>query len=176
MVKGLEGHLGSICPVNIVAYLLTKLRSACFLMRRLYYILYTDSLKIVYFTHFLSIVKYGIIFWGNQRDVNKLFILQKRVLRIMIGLDYRSLCMAWFKQLEILTVPCLYILSMAMFVICNSSHFKTNFSVYSKLTRQKNQIHKPLVKYTSIQSGITYSAFKVFNKLSLDIVNMAKYR
>jgi len=145
-------------------------------MRRLYYILYTDSLKIVYFAHFHSIVKHGIIFWGNKRDVNKLFILQKRVLRIMTGLGYSSSCMGWFKQLEILTVPCLYILSLAMIVICNSSYFKTNFSVYSKLTRQKNHIHKPLVKYTSIQRSITYSAFKVFNKLPLDIVNMAKYR
>jgi len=84
--------------------------------------------------------------------------------------------MTWFKQLEILIVPCLYILSLAMIVICKSSYFKTIFSVYSKLIRQKNHIHKPLVKYTSIQWGITYSAFKVLNKLPLDIVNMTKYR
>ena len=125
--QGLEGHLGGVYPVNIVAYLLMKLSSACFLIRRLYYILNNDSLKLVYFARFYSIVKYGLIFWGKQRDVNKLFILQKRVLRIMIGLGYRSSCRAWFKQLEILTVPCLYILSLAMFVICKSSYFKTNF-------------------------------------------------
>ena len=111
--------------------LLMKLSSACFLMRWLYYILNPDSLKLVYFAHIYSIVKYGIIFWGKQRDVNKLFILQKRVLRIMIGLSYRGSCRAWFKQLEILTVPCLYthIYSLLMFVISNLSYFKTNVSV-----------------------------------------------
>jgi len=44
---------------------------------------------------------------GNQHDVNNMFILQKRILRIMLGLGYRSSCRAWFKQLAILTVPCL---------------------------------------------------------------------
>jgi hypothetical protein len=96
-----------------------KLSSACFLIRRLYYTLNSDSLKLVYFAHFYSIVIYGIIFWGNQRDVNKPSILQNRVLRLVIGLGCRSSCTAWFKQLEILTVQCLYILSFVMFVICN---------------------------------------------------------
>jgi len=56
-----------------------------------------------------------------------------------------------------------------MFVICNSSYFKTDFSVYFIHTRQKNHLHRPLVKFTSIQRGITYSVIKVFNKLPLDI-------
>jgi len=56
-----------------------------------------------------------------------------------------------------------------MFVICNSSYFKMNFSVHSIHTRQKNHLHKPLVKFTLIQRGITYSVIRVFNKLPLDI-------
>ena len=58
---------------------------------------------------------------------------------------------------------------MVMFVICNFFYFKTNFSVHSIHTRQKNHHHKPLVKFTSIQRGITYFAIKVFNKLPLDV-------
>jgi len=77
-----------------------------------------DSLKAVYFAHFHSVVSYGKIFWGNQHDVNKAFIFKKRILRIMLGLGYRSSCRAWFEQLEILTVPCLCIYSIAVFVIC----------------------------------------------------------
>jgi hypothetical protein len=149
--------------------LLRKLGSTCFVMRRLYYILNIDSLKHVCFAHFHTVVKYGKIFWGNQDNVNKVFILPKRILRIMLGCGYRSSSRAWFKQLEIWTVPCLYIYSLAMFVICNSCYFKTNFSVHSIHTRQKNHLHKPLVKFTLIQSGITYSPIKVFNKLPLDV-------
>ena len=42
-----------------------------------YYILNTDSLQIVYFAHFHSIVKDGKIFWGNQYDVNKMFVFKR---------------------------------------------------------------------------------------------------
>jgi len=54
-------------------------------------------------------------------------------------------------------------------LICSSCYFKTNFSVHSLHTRQKNHLHKPLVKFALIQSGITYSPINVFNKLPLDI-------
>jgi hypothetical protein len=120
--------------------LLRKLSSACFLMRSLYYILNAASLKLVNFAHFHSVVIYIIIFWGNHQDVNKMFILQKRILRWMLGLGYRSSCRTWLKQFEILTVPSLFSYSLAMFVICSSSCFQTSFSVHSIHTRQKNHL------------------------------------
>jgi len=112
-----------------IQFLLRKLSSACFLMGRMYYVLNIDSLKLVCFAHFHSAVKDGVIFWRNQHDVSKMLIFQTRVLGIILGLDYSSSCRAWFKLLEILTVPCLYTYSLAMFKICNYSYFKTNFSL-----------------------------------------------
>ena len=94
---------------NHIQLLPRKLSSACFLLRRLYYILNIYSLKLVYFAHFHSVVKYGIIFWDNQHYVNKVFILHKRILRIMLGLGYRSSCRTWFKRsmfLSIFVVQC----------------------------------------------------------------------
>ena len=111
-----------------IPLLLRKMSSACFLMGRMYYILNNDSWKLVYFAHFHSTVKDGIIFWGNQHDVNKMLIFQTRVLG-MLGLSYSNSCRAWLKQLQILSVQCLYTYSSAMFEICNYSYFKTKFSV-----------------------------------------------
>jgi hypothetical protein len=113
--------------------LLRRLGSACFVMRRLYYILNTDSLKLVYCAHFHTVIKYGKIFWGYQHNVNKMFILPKRILTIMRGWGYRSSSRAWFKQLEIWTVPYLYIYSLVMYVICNSCYLKQIF-VYIQYT------------------------------------------
>jgi hypothetical protein len=56
-----------------------------------------------------------------------------------------------------------------MFMICSSSYFKTNFSAHSIHTRHKNNLHKPLVKFTSQQGDTTFSVIKVFNKLPWDI-------
>ena len=69
-----------------------------------------------------------------------------------------------------------------MFVICNSSYFKTNFSAHSIHTRQKNNLHKPLVKFTSQQGGITYSAIKNLLRYLINFhgtllnFNMTKYK
>jgi hypothetical protein len=64
-----------------------------------------DALKLVYFAYFQSMVKYGIVFWDNSYNLNKVFLLQKRIIRLMLGLSYRSSCKFWFKKLDILTVP-----------------------------------------------------------------------
>jgi hypothetical protein len=104
-------------------FLLNKLSKACFVLRWLRYVLDIDALKLVYFAYFQSVVKYGIVFWGNSYNLNKVFLLQKRILRVMLGLSYRSSCEFWCKKLDILTVPCLYIFSLAMFVINNPSYF-----------------------------------------------------
>jgi hypothetical protein len=127
---------------NHIQLFLRKLNSACFLMRRICSVLNIDSLKLVYFAEFHLIVKYGIIFWRNQQNVNKMFILQKRTLRIMLGLGCRSSCGSSFQHLEILTVPCFFIGN-----VCDSTRFKTNFSVHSIHSRQKKHRRKLLVKF-----------------------------
>jgi hypothetical protein len=71
----------------------------------------------------------------------------------MLGLGYRSSCNSWFKKLDILTVPWLYIFSLAMFVI-NNPYFPTNVSLHGIDTRQENKLHKPFYKLSSIQKGI----------------------
>jgi hypothetical protein len=124
-----------------------------------------DTLKLVYFAYVQSVVKYGFVFWGNSYNLKKVFLLQKRILRIMFELSYRSSCKFWFKKLDILTVPCLYIFSLAMFVINNPSYFQTNTSPHRIDTRQKNKLHKPLYKISSIQKGIIYTAINAYNKL-----------
>jgi hypothetical protein len=48
--------------------LLHNLSTVCFLMRKLYYILNINCLKTVYYAYYHSLVKYGIIYWGNTRQ------------------------------------------------------------------------------------------------------------
>jgi len=60
---------------------------------------------------FHSIIRYGIIFWGNATDSCKVFRLQKRIIRLMLGARPRASCRGLFKKLEILPAPCQYILT-----------------------------------------------------------------
>ena len=54
-----KSHIDEIIP---------KLSAACFAVRKLFHILNIDALWMVYFAYFHSVIKYGIIFWGNSTD------------------------------------------------------------------------------------------------------------
>jgi hypothetical protein len=85
---------------NQLHLLLNKLSKACFVLRRVRYVLDIDALTLVYFANFQSVVKYGIVFWGNSYNLNKDFLLQKRIRRMMLGLSYRSSCKLWFNLIS----------------------------------------------------------------------------
>jgi hypothetical protein len=49
-----------------------------------------------------------------------------------------------------------------MFVV-NNPYFQTNMPLHGTDTRQKNKLHKPLYKLSTIQKGIIYTAINVYN-------------
>jgi hypothetical protein len=87
--------------------ILPKLSAACYTIKKLSHVLNTDVLKTVYFANFHSMVEYGIIFWGNSSNIGHVFLLQKKVIRIMVGASSRCSCRNLFRKLDTLTLPCL---------------------------------------------------------------------
>jgi hypothetical protein len=97
----------------------------------MYYICNNDTLKSIYFAYFHSIASYGIILGWNSSNSRRIFTLQKRTIRIMVGAHPRTSCRRLFKKLEILTVPRQYIYSSMSFFIGSQENFQTNSSVHS---------------------------------------------
>jgi len=60
-------------------------------------------LKSIYFAYFHSTIKHGIIIWSNSSNSGKIFTLQKKTVRIIVGKKPRTSCP--LKKLEILPVP-----------------------------------------------------------------------
>jgi len=56
---------------------------------------------------------------GNQQYSDKIFKIQKRVIRIITSSRNRDSCRGLFKKLEILPLYCQYIFSISIFVIKN---------------------------------------------------------
>jgi lipoprotein signal peptidase len=69
--------------------LVKKLSSVCYVMRKLSYILKIDTLRIVHFAHFQLLINYGISFWVSSSTMHKVFLIQKRIIRIMLCLGPR---------------------------------------------------------------------------------------
>jgi hypothetical protein len=95
--------------------------------------------------------------------------MQKRAIRILMGIGHRESCRESFKELKILTLLSQYIFSFLLFVVHNRGYFASN-SVYINInTRQKNDLHLPQVSLTVYQKEVFYSGIKVFNVLPTTI-------
>ena len=128
-----------------------------------------NSLKIIYYSSFQFIMYYGLIFWGNSPDNIKIFSLQKKNIRIMMGCRCRDSCRKLFLNLEILPLPSQYILSLLMFVIRNKIQFQVNSEIYQINTRQQAKLHQTSVNATKHQKGVNCIGVKVFNMLNFYI-------
>jgi hypothetical protein len=123
-------HIDTIVP---------KLRSVTFAIRMVKLFLSQDSLKMIYYSYFHSIMAYGLILGGNSHYSNTIFNLQKRIIRIIVGLRGRDSCREHFKKLKILPLQSQYILSLLLFVVGSRSYFKKNSDIHNIL--ELNQIY-----------------------------------
>jgi hypothetical protein len=79
-------------------------------------------------------MKYGIIFWGNSVDRKKRFSVNKKIVRIIIGLTgtkSRVACKRLFRALLILTLHSQYILSLMTSLAHNLEYLTFNCLVHS---------------------------------------------
>jgi IS1 family transposase len=142
------------------------------MIRQLYYICNNDTLRSIYFVYYHSVASYGIIFGGNSSYSKKIFTLQNRIIRIMVGAHPRTSCRRLFKKLEILTVPSQYIYSFMRFFIGNQEKFRTNSSVHNINTRNKHHLHRPVANLSCFQKSASYSGIRIFNSLPRSITNI----
>jgi hypothetical protein len=90
----------------------------------------------------------------------------------MVGMGPRGSCRRGFRKLNILTVPCLYILFWMIFVVNNRNNLQSNVSIYDISTRYWDHLHRPVVNHSVIQWGVTYSSIRVFNSLPSSILKL----
>jgi hypothetical protein len=121
-----ENHIDQFVP---------ELSGACYAVRSMSHISNTDILKSIYFAYFHSLMKYGIILGGNLSDSKKIFTLQKKIVRITVGVKPRNSFRALFKRSQFLLLPCEYVFSLINFIINNQELFRP-IQLYTELTQE----------------------------------------
>lgn len=113
----------------------------------------TESLNLVCFAYFHSIMSYGIILWGNSTDSYKVFYIQKKMIRIIAGIKrrawYRKLC----KKFNILPLSSEYLLSLLSFIVDSIEKFQTNSGIHNMSTRYRCNLHVPNSNLSKYQKG-----------------------
>jgi len=150
--------------------LVTRLNSACYLIRYLKPLLPMETLRMVYFYSVHSLLSYGIIFWGNSSHGDTIFKLQRRSIRIIMRVSNNASC----RELNVLPFYSQYIFSLLLFVVKNIDKFILNSTVHSINTRHCSDLHLSAAHLTKVQKGVYHSGAKAFNSLPPGIKCLAQ--
>ena len=148
---------------HISYHLIKKLNSICYGIRTVRKYMNESSLKILYFANFESVLKYGILFWGKDSMMQNIFVVQKRLIRIIKNMNYLESCRSVFRKMGVMTSYAVYIYECLMFFIRYKDLFgnKTNHG-YETRTVDYNYIAHRL---TLTEKSPLYMCVKLFNVL-----------
>jgi hypothetical protein len=145
---------------------ITKLNSAYFAIRSLKLFLTIEDLRIVYFAYVHSIITYGLPFWGNVVNSKNVFMVQKRIIRIIMNVNPKISCQGLFRYINILPFYSQYMYSLLLLVAKNAYRFVINNEIYTINTRQNINLH---LHFTKCKKGVYYMGIEIFNHLPWDI-------
>lgn len=153
--------------INHVSSLLS---SRLFLLRRLRKEVSPPVLKNAYYGLIHSILSYGVLLWGHTSDAQKLFIIQKNAIRLLSNAVPRDHAKPLFVNLNILTLPSLFILRSLLNVRNNLTDYQTYTHNYK--TRNKDNLKPMRHRVIAARNGCNYHGVLYFNKLPVAIRNL----
>lgn len=129
----------------------------------------------VYYACVYSRLQYGVIFWGNSSEVERVFLIQKACIRTLFNIKPRDTCRQAFISQNLLTLPSIYILECALFVKKYYNEFFSKYEItHSHETRGVEQSHLPPPKthLTKLQRSTIYQSIKIYNYLPCKLKTM----
>lgn len=150
-------HIDNVCVrVNRFVYALKQVRNV------------TDVKTAIatYHAYVESILRYGLLMWGNSTEINKVFIAQKKCIRAICGVPPLTTCRPLFPQLQLLTLTSLYIFEICLFVMQNKQLFKRACDIYPRNTRNPNRLVMLETPKTMLyRKSCLTMCVKIFNNL-----------
>lgn len=151
-----KAHTDKLCSnINRFVYALRRLKKVSCVKTTL----------AAYHGYIGSVLRYGLLLWGNSTYSNKVFLSQKKCIRAICGAGPLESCRPLFKKLGLLTLTSLYILEIGIFV-------KKHPELYAKATefkkfasRDPTRLAVSLCRSTLCQKNCYIMSIKIFNKI-----------
>jgi len=156
-------HIENVC---------SKLSSGIFVLRSLAKYCPTQVLMTAYYGVIYPRLSYGVAVWGATANIHftRVFRLQKKAVRIISKLRNRESCKTAFKELKLLTLPCLYILETTLY--CMSKCVLTrgrdihDYNTRSRDNFRTGQHRTAVYEHLPSQAGVRF-----YNKLPNSVKN-----
>lgn len=159
-----------------IDYVSSKVSSGFFALSRLRGILDSGELLNVYFSLVYSHLSYNVCWWGNSTASSRLFVAQKRIIRLIFDLSHHTSCRETFVANKILTLPCIYILKTLCFIHENVEMFNTGSICHSYNTRNRKLLLAEKHRLALFEKSPVYTGKKIYNKLSPSIKKLPMKR
>lgn len=166
------GLLGAVLDCNLtwqshVDKVAARLNSACFALNSLKYRLNREALISVYYGLVYPHLNYCIAVWGLSAHAQRLFVLQKRALRVIFRLGFRESCLETFRNFHILTMPCMYIYRVLILIHSERSNLPLRSNVHNHNTRYGSDICLRSHNHSYYKRSPFYSGITLYNMLPL---------
>lgn len=160
-----KGHIDSLCgKLNRFVYVIDRIRRVAT----------REAALCAYHGYVSSILRYGIIIWGNSVDLDRAFKGQKKCIRALCGADFLDSCKPLFRNTSILPLPCLYVMEMCVFV----HRHPTLFDRYKRVVSKRNNpfLYKlcvPRQRVKVFSDNVYCMAIRIYNKLPDSYKNLS---
>ncbi|KAI5635982.1 hypothetical protein NE865_11287 [Phthorimaea operculella] len=155
-----EPHIDKIC---------SRLSGACFALRRISRVVTPEVARKCYFAVVHSVLQYGVELYGCAAEWRRVFVAQKRAVRLLARIPQDCSAKPYFRSLRILTLPSLFIMSLAMYVRKNWEQYKNYNEMHGRNTRNASKLVP--IKCRLVKAGKLCHIMgpRVYNKLPIDV-------
>jgi hypothetical protein len=155
-----------------IEQLCSRLGSAVFAIKKIKDICDTKTAKTVYFSYFHSVMTYGVLVWGGGADFSRAFILQKRAIRSILGMQPRDTCRNAFKDLGIITLAGAYIQECVLFARRNLTNTPLNSHHHAYETRRGDEIRPVQHRLTKMSRSFVCNSVRLYNRLPQNLKSL----
>ena len=153
-------HIDHVC---------SQLNKAFFAMLQLKSTLDKEGLINIYYAMAYSHISFNILAWGKVSECERVFICQKRIIRLIFDLKTNESCREIFIGKRILTTPSIYILKCVTFAKNNLALFTKRSAYHNYPTRDGNLLSVPSHHTSSFKRSSMYNCITLYNALPKNI-------
>lgn len=150
---------------NQISKICGRLGSAYYAILNIKNIVSEKALIQVYYSVVQSVLTYGIIVWGQAAELRRVFVLQKRIIRMMFGMHRLESCREVFKAKKVMTVVSLYLYRLLTYTYTHKSNYTLNGEVHHHDTRTAGSIRLRQIFHLNQKKTPRYAGSSMYNKL-----------
>ncbi|KAI5637377.1 hypothetical protein NE865_09946 [Phthorimaea operculella] len=154
-----QEHINSLC---------SRLAQACYALRRLAYTASREVVRTCYYATVHSVLSYGSELWAQCADWERVFRMQKRAVRSIVGIASDESVREHFRDLRIMTLPSIHVQQMAIFMFHNIDSFSRKGSIPTHNLRSnahKNRVIPPAHKLARSEQSVYVLGPAIYNRL-----------